>query len=186
VSRADAAAQIVRAAIGLGASDGVGALSLQAIANAAGVSKALLLYHFTGKAALLVAVVDRLGDSTAAQLQRAAAAPDAMDAWRALARDRDGLGELALLAALTLEAEVATDALIVLRTRRAAREAAAATLATAILGEVRLTPRVPATFLGRLLLRQLDGLASARGGVPADVLEAELDTFALALLALGR
>ena len=48
--------------------------------------------------------------------------------------------------------------------------------------------RVPAPAIGRLLLRQLDGLASAgaRGALGADALEAEIDTFALSLIGLAR
>ncbi len=160
-------------------------MSLQAIARTAGVSKALLLYHYDGKAALLTAVVRTLGAASEVRLKRAATAADAMEAWRALARDETVRGEVALLAALSGESEpdVAT-----VREVRAAREAAAALLATAILGAVQLAPRVPAPLLGRLLLRQIDGaaVAGARDGTGAAGLDAELDAFALALLALGR
>lgn len=185
MSRADASQRIVRAAITLGAARGVGAMSLQGIAQTAEVSKALLLYHFAGKAALLDAVVAALGEASAGRLRTAAAAADAMSAWRALARDESIHGELALLSALGLEAEVAGEPL---QRARAVRESAAVALASAILAGLRLTPRVPAAFIGRLLLRQLDGLAAAatRDGVTADALEADLDAFALALLALGR
>ncbi len=185
MSRADTGQRITRAAITLGAAQGVGALSLQGIAQAAGVSKALLLYHFSGKAALLDAVLAALGQASAARLRAAAAAMDAMSAWRALARDEAIHGELVLLSALALEADV--DA-VPMSPMRAEREGAATALATAILGGLQLTPRVPAAFIGRLLLRQLDGLAAAatRDGVPAAALEADLDAFALALLALGR
>lgn len=185
MSRADAAQRITRAAITLGAGRGVGALSLQRIAEAAGVSKALLLYHFKGKAALLDAVVVALGQASTVRLRTAAAAADAMRAWRALARDEAIHGELALFSALALEAEVDAEPL---RRTRAEREVAAVGLATAMLSGLQLTPRVPAVFLGRLLLRQLDGLAAeaTRDGVSAAALEAELDAFALALIALGR
>ena len=185
MSRADAASRIVGAAITLGAAKGVGAMSLQGIAAAAGVSKALLLYHFTGKAALLDAVVGALGHASESRLRAAAIAADAMRAWRALVRDETMHGEMALLSALALEAEVDAESL---RRARAEREAAAAALATAILAGLQLTPRVPAVFLGRLLLRQLDGIAAAatRDGVSVGALEAELDVLALALLALGR
>ena len=185
MSRADAAERITVAAVSLGVERGVGALSLQAIASSAGVSKALLLYHFDGKAALLDAVAASLGRTSASRLERARHGADAMHAWRALARDETARGELALLAALALDAEV--DAVPLLAVR-AAREESAAAMATALLEGVGLTPRVPAIFLGRLLLRQLDGLviASTRGGLPAEALDAELDAFALALLALGR
>ncbi|MCE9602167.1 MAG: TetR/AcrR family transcriptional regulator [Gemmatimonadetes bacterium] len=185
MSRADAATRIVRAAITLGATKGVGAMSLQGIAAAAGVSKALLLYHFRGKAALRDAVVDALGRASAERLRLAARATDAMHAWRALVRDETVQGEVALLGALALEADVAAEPL---QRARAEREDAAVALATAVLGGLQLMPRVPAEFVGRLLLRQLDGLAAAatRDGVSVDALEAELDVFALALLSLGR
>jgi AcrR family transcriptional regulator len=185
VSRADAAGRITTAAVSLGVERGVGALTLQAIASSAGVSKALLLYHFGGKAALLSAVVAALGEASAMRLERALATGDAMVAWRALAQHEVECGELALLSALTLEAEVTAGPLLA---ARAAREASAAALATEVLAGVGLVPRVPAPFLGRLVLRQLDGLviAARRGGLSATSLEPELDTFALALLALGR
>lgn len=175
----------MRAAVTLGAADGVGALSLQAIARAAGVSKALLLYHFRGKSALLAAVVARLGAQHEQRLRQAAAATDAMEAWRALARDETGRAELALLGALALESELDAEAL---RAIRSGREAAAATLASAILASVHLAPRVAPALLGRLLLRQLDGLSSATAheGIASAAIEAELDAFALALLALGH
>lgn len=185
MSRADAATRIVRAAIALGTAQGVGALSLQAIARAAGVSKALLLYHHASKAALLDAVVATLAEASEDRLRRAAVAEDAMSAWRMLVRDEANDGAVALLAALTLEADVDGAALFA---ARAAREAAAAQLAAAALAGVGLAPRVPAAFLGRLLVRQVDGLALAarRDGLAAEALEAELDAFALALLGLGR
>lgn len=185
MSRADATERITRAAIALGAAEGVGAMSLQAIARGAGVSKALLLYHFAGKSALLAAVVAALGAGSEGRLRRAAASAEAMDAWRTLVREELARGELALLGALALELELEPEPL---REIRVARDAAAAALAAGVLASVHLSPRVPTALLGRLLLRQLDGLALAatRGGLEPDALEAELDAFALALLALGH
>lgn len=185
LSRADATARITRAAIALGAAEGVGAMSLQAIARTAGVSKALLLYHFAGKAALLAAIATALGEASTARLREATTREDVLDAWRALVRDEAARGELALLGALSLELELEAEPL---RALRDAREAAAASLATALLAGMRLTPRVPAPLLGRVLLRQLDGVAAGatRAGIVGAALEAELDAFALALLALGR
>ena len=160
-------------------------MSLQGIAAAAGVSKALLLYHFAGRAALRDAVVVALSQASATRLRTAANAVDAMRAWRALVRDETVHGEIALLGALALEADVAAESL---QRARAERVVAAVTLATAMLGGLQLAPRVPAELVGRLLLRQLDGLAAAatRDGISADALEVELDVFALALLSLGR
>jgi AcrR family transcriptional regulator len=65
----------------------VGALTLQGIAAAAGVSKALLLYHFAGKTALLDAIVHALGTASAGRLRTAANAPDAIAAWRMIVAD---------------------------------------------------------------------------------------------------
>ncbi len=185
MSRADASERITRAAIALGAADGVGALSLQGIARGAGVSKALLLYHFAGKSTLLATVIMALGAGSESRLRRAAMAPDAMDAWRTLVREEAERGELALLSALALETELDAEPL---RGIRAAREAAAAALATAMLAGVQLSPRVPTVLLGRLVLRHLDGVAASatRDGMTPAALDAELDAFALALLALGH
>ncbi len=185
MSRADASERIIEGAVRLGIARGVGAMSLQAIATASGVSKALVLYHFQGKATLLRAVADTLARGSTTRLQRAAAASDAMPAWRALVVDELARGDAALLAALSLEEDVDPETS---QRGRVAREEAAAALATAVLAGVGLVPRVPAAFLGRLMLRQIEGLAvaAARGGVPDAARDAELDAFALALLALGR
>jgi len=71
---------------------------------------------------------------------------------------------------------------------RRARETRAGTLAEAMLRTLGLTPRVPAPLLGRVLIRHMDGLviAAARGGTTPEELDAELDTFTLALFGLGR
>jgi len=160
-------------------------MTLQGIAAAAGVSKALLLYHFESKTALLDAVVSTLGLASAGRLRAAAISGDAMTAWRAIVADEPVRGERALFAALALEAEVGAEAL---QRVRAEREAAATELAIAMLRGLQLSPSVPAMFLGRLLLRQLDGLAvaSTHNGIFADGLDAEIDAVTLALLSLGR
>jgi hypothetical protein len=56
----------------------------------------------------------------------------------------------------------------------------------AVLQALELRPRIAPALLGRLLLRQLDGGVHARADVSAEALDAELDGFALAFLALGR
>lgn len=178
-------ARIVSAALALGTRSGVGALSLGAIAAEAQVSKALVLYHFGGKAALLEALATTAGQANAARLAAAARTPRAMAAWRSLLRDPALQREAALFGALHLESDVdATRTMAV----REAREDAASALAVAVLADVGLVARVPAPAIGRLLLRQLDGLASAgaRGALGADALEAEIDTFALSLIGLAR
>lgn len=184
--RVETADRLLSAALRLGVDQGVGALSLQGIANGAGVSKALVLYHYGDKPTLLSALVEHLGARSVERMRAAARAGDALVAWRALARTEAEAGELALLAGLAREGDVSGSGTLI--EVRAAREDGAATLGTAILRGVRLGPRVPVPFLGRLIVRHLDGLAVAagRGVFAADELEAELDTFALALLGLGR
>lgn len=186
---AGTAGRLLDAAIALGVREGAGALSLQAIATAAGTSKALLLYHFQEKAALLRLVRTRLDDHAAKRLLVASTAPDAMAAWRDLAREELGRGELALLAALALEpADDAERGPGDASPVRSARDEPATRLAVALLHSVGLAPRVPTRFVGRVLLRHLDGLAvaSARRAFGAVELDAELDAFAIALLGLGR
>lgn len=186
MSRTDATARTARlldAALALGVRRGIGALSLQAIAAEAEVSKALLLYHFADKAALLEALVVRAAAQGARRLREASRRGQAMAAWRALLLDPAARGEAALLGALMLEQDI-----VPARVQGAhqEREAAATALAVAVLGDVALTPRVPDPALGRLLLRQLDGLACAGTSMDGAALDAELDTFALALIGLGR
>lgn len=188
MSRADTPERLLSAAIRLGVARGVSAMSLQGIASAAGVSKALVLYHFGDKAAVLTAVADGLGARGGERLHTAAAAPDALKAWYALAREELRLGELALLAGLAQEPDLGARAGMAIPAARGAREVAATRLAASIYGAVGLEPRVPLSFLGRMLVRHLDGLAvaAAHAEFGAAELEAELDTFAIALLGFGR
>lgn len=184
MSRADPATRIVEAAIRLGSSSGVSSLSVQGVADAAGVSKALILYHFESKAALLVAVMETLGVRSAERLHAAARDPNAETAWRALVTEECRTRELALLAALSLEPDVAaTQAATMTR-----REAGATALVGSLLAGFGLAPRIPAAFAGRLLLRELDAfvVASARATPSEAALAAEQDAMLLALLATGR
>ena len=185
MSRADARDRIIAAAVQLGTAQGAGALSLQAVADSAGVSKALLLYHYEEKGALLGVVARTIGEDTAERINAAARAENPMDAWHALAQEECARGEMALLAALLLDPAV--DLSVVRETRRA-RTDAATRLASRMLGAVGLAPRVPVEFVGRFLLRELDGLvhASGRDGLRGEALDVELDAVVLALLALGR
>lgn len=187
-SPSDAAGRLLAAAAALGAREGIGALSIQAIADAAGVSKALVLYHFEEKSALLAALHTELCGQSAARLRAAAQSADPLDAWRALVAAEVARGELPLLAALASDAAV--------RSPEASggwslREEAATELGVRILGALELTPRIDASLLGRLLLRHLDGLTAAHApqvprAAPEGRLAAELDAFALAFLALGE
>ena len=195
MSRADGAARVLAAAAALGASRGAGALSVQAIADAAGVSKALVLYHHVDKPQLMRALHAHVGAASAHRIAAAAAdvdPADPLESWRVLVRDECRGGELALLVALShdeaLQGLVAPGKAGVATVARA-REEAATTLGEAMFAALDLTPRVDPTLIGRTMLRHLDGLAIAqatpRGPFAEATLDAELDTFALALLGLG-
>lgn len=176
----EGATKLLSAARQLGMGRGVGALSLQAIATAAGVSKALVLYHFGGKGPLLQALARHLATESQAALLRAAADAAPLDAWRALARDPASRGARALLAALLHE----DDARSLAGELSALRESAAAELGLALFRSLGLTPKVASPLLGRVLLRQLDGLAASPVR-EEEALDAELDAAALSLLALA-
>lgn len=182
-SGAAARTKILEAAAARGAAEGVGALSLQGIATAAGVSKPLVLYHFGDKDGVLRALGEALVAADVAELTRAVAATDVLEGWRALARDAEQAGRRALLAALQLEAAL-RDAAGDWHHRRLAH---ATTLATAILRSAGLAPRHAPPLLGTMVLHQLDGLAASVAGaeLAAAASDARQDVFALALLALG-
>lgn len=213
-ARTEARARILAGAATLGASDGVGALSLQGIASASGVSKGLVLYHFGDKDGVLRAVAAHVAAADVAALRAVVGAADVLEAWRAVPRDCEAMRRRALLAALQLEPAVraeptdaqeapespeAPDTLDApdaatpwraarsARAARAARATAAAEIATAMLSAVGLTSRHSAAILGALVLQHLDGLAvgATRQAAGSDAQEASQDAFALALLALG-
>lgn len=188
MSRADSPARILEAAIALGTTGGPSALTVQGVADAAGVSKALVLYHFASKAALLSAIVGLLGDRSVARLRAASAERDRQDAWRTLALAECASGELALLGALSLEPEVAPAEVARVF---AEREAQATAFAQGLFDSMRVKPRIPIAFVGRVLLRELDGLVStnwrsAREASGERDLDAEQDAMLLTILALGR
>lgn len=181
MSRAESAPRILDAAVALGVSDGAGALTLQAIAASAGVSKALVLYHFAGKDALLCAIAQRLSTQDVEQLRSAAAAADALEGWRATAGDAGARGARALLVSLVRELPVRSLA----STLWAERAAAAADLAHAMLRAAGLQSRIATPLLGRMALHHLDGIAANATARTSASLDAELDAAALALLGLG-
>ena len=161
---------------------------MQGVADAAGVSKALVLYHFAAKSTLLDAIVRHLGERSASRLRAAAAERDLQGAWRALALAECASGELALLGALALEPEVAPAEVARVR---AGRESQGIAFVQRLLDAMGMTPRIPIAFVGRILLRELDGFVAAnaraaREGTHASELEAEQDAMLLAILALGR
>src|SRR5687768_16323668 len=61
--------------------DGIAAVTLEAVAAAAGVSKGGLLYHFGSKAALLDGLIDRMTAAIDAEVGAAEDAPGGIPRW---------------------------------------------------------------------------------------------------------
>ena len=165
---------------------GAGALdtSLGDIAEDAGVSKALILYHFQDRDTLLARLVDRVVGQLVARLrdalegQHSALAVDAL--WEWLERELR-LGSIPLLAELSRDhGPGVRDA-----SRRAAerRREAAAEAVGRLFSALSLKPRVPLELLGEVTVTFEDGLALSDRGAERRV---AFDVFWLALLNLAE
>ena len=182
---ADARIRIVDAGIRCIARDGVAGASMAVIALDAGVSKALLHYHYHDRATLLAEIVERIG---ARSVERERAAIDArggvggLDAlWRWLDEEL-GRGELAALTELALvrdgSVRDATRAVASARRQRAARTI------EQLFAELDLTPRVPAPLMADAAVAFIDGLALDVANGSAREPRVSFDIFWLALLGL--
>ena len=181
----DARARIVEAGVRCIAREGVAGASMAAIALEAGVSKALLHYHYHDRSTLLAEIVDRIGMRT---IERERAAIDesgdmgGLDAvWRWLEGELRG-GELAALAELALLREAP-----VRRATRAAasdRRRSAARTIKRLFTELDLTPRVPAPLMADAAVAFIDGLALDAANGSAREPRVSYDIFWLALLGL--
>ncbi len=180
----DARSRIVIAGIQCVIRDGIAESSMAAIAARADVSKALLHYHFTDRAHLLVEIVAALGRRIIAR-ERAAADDDAgapVDAlWRWVSVELSR-GELrALLTIGTVKAEPVAAALAEVSL---ARQSATRRTIDAMFTRLGLTARVPVEVIADACLVFIDGLA-LRGVAPGEA-RLTFDVFWLAMLSLGE
>lgn len=178
--------RIIDAAVQCVARDGATEASMAAIAAAAGVSKALLHYHYSDRARLLAEVVTQLGDRLAARERAALEGADGskvVDAlWHWLERELL-LGELRVLLELSLIREpLVQDAA---RAVGDARRRAAADTVADVMARLDLAPRVPAELLGEASMAFSDGLA-IRGQVSGTDPRVAFDVFWLAMLGLAE
>lgn len=166
----------------LGASDA----SMATIAADAGVSKALLHYHYSDRARLLAEVVTQLGERLAARERSVLAGADgskAVDALWHWLEEELAVGELRVLLELSLVREpLVQDAVRVVAEVR--RRAAGRTV-TAVMDRLDLTPRVPAELLGEASVAFVDGLA-VEGQVSGGDPRVAFDVFWLAMLGLAE
>jgi AcrR family transcriptional regulator len=185
----DAAAtrqRIIEATVECVSRNGATAASMATIAAAAGVSKALLHYHYSDRARLLAEVVTQIGARLADRERAALEGADgsrAVDAlWRWTERELAS-GELCVLLELSLSREplVREAATAVAASRRSA----AGRMIADLMARLGLAPRVPAALLGEAWLTFTDGLAMG-GTMSATDPRVAFDVFWLAMLGLAE
>jgi AcrR family transcriptional regulator len=183
--------RILAAAVRRGIAAGAGALSVQDVADEAGVSKALVHYHFHDKDTLLARLVRRLATRVVERERAAlsgASPPGVVDAMWEWLDGELARGELRLLVTLSQEhgPEIRRAAALGAAARR---EVAAATIA-AVFTALALVPRVPPAMLSEVVVAFIDGLATRAEGEDAAAAvtppRAAFDVLWLALLNLAE
>ena len=184
-ARPDARARIVDAGVRCLAKEGVAEGSMAAIAAEAGVSKALLHYHYRDRATLLAEIAERIAERSITRERSAVDESDGVGGLDALWQWLEGelrRGELAALAELALVREGPV--------RRATRVAAAERRRSAartierLFAELDLTPRVPAPIMADAAVAFVDGLSLDVANGSAREPRVSYDIFWLALLGL--
>jgi AcrR family transcriptional regulator len=177
------------------ASDGAAALALSEIARDAGVSKALIHYHFTDKETLLARLIDHLARGMLAR-EREALRPfehehnplavDALWGWLEGELERGSINVLLELDAYRGPAVQASA-----RAAAAARQAAAQETIERLFRILELRPRIEPSLLAAVHVAFVDGLAirwglatgEDRASTPPRV---AFDVFWLAMLSLAE
>ena len=182
---ADARSRIVDAGVRCIAREAVSGASMAAIALEAGVSKALLHYHYHDRSTLLAEIVERIGMRTIDRERTAIDESDGMGGLDALWQWLEGelrRGELAALVELAL----VRDAPVRRATRAAAseRRLSAARSIERLFAELDLTPRVPAALMADAAVAFIDGLALDVTNGSVREPRVSYDIFWLALLGL--
>lgn len=77
-------AQIIDAALGIIARDGVAGLTVDAVARDAGISSGNIYRHFSGKAAVMAAVFDRVAENLKRILEDSRSSPDVLSRLRGI------------------------------------------------------------------------------------------------------
>ena len=166
---------------------GAAELSLQDVAAAAGVSKALIHYHFADKELLLVRVVEWTTSEVVMREERAlanATAAGAVDAlWMCLAAELE-LGHLRVL--LELSQYRAPQVQEAVERSLGDRSAATARTISRLFTLLELRPRVPIELLASVVTAFTDGLASRPRRPDATEARVAFDVFWLSILSLAE
>jgi AcrR family transcriptional regulator len=184
--RAAAAGRILEATSACILRKGAADTSLQDVAEAAGVSKALIHYHFRDKGELLARLVEWLRAGVVARQDAAlagvtpTAALDALWAWLAEELERGDLRvliDLALVQGTAVQGAVAATA--------QARRESAATLVARLHELLGLRPRVPSAMIADSFVAFIDGMALDAVVTPTRNPRVAFDVFWLAVLGLA-
>ena len=184
-TRGAAAGRILEATSACIVQKGAADVSLQDVAEAAGVSKALIHYHFHDKGELLARLVEwlRAGlvarQATALTDVSASAALDALWQWLSDELER---GDLRALLDLTLVQGESVQAAV--RITATARRDAAAQVTAQLFDALGLRPRVPSVLIADAFVAFVDGLALDRVVEPERNARISFDVFWLAMLGL--
>ena len=179
--------RILEAARALVARGGAAGISMGDVAASAGVSKALVLYHFRDKDSLVLALVDDVG-RLLLQRQRAVLTQGGPshaldDYWDSLEAELR-LGDVRILLALA-EYDSERVRAASRRVARERREIATRHVAT-IFERLALSPRMPAPLLADTLTAFVDGLAASYALEPDRDPRPAFDALWLALLTLAE
>jgi AcrR family transcriptional regulator len=174
-----AAARIVAA--------GTANLSMQDVADAAGVSKGLIHYHFHDKETLLTRLIEWMTresiERESATLARSVPKTAVDDLWTWVAGEIER-GHLRVLNELAQErGPLISDA--IRRSARARREAAALTVER-LFALLELRPRVPVPLLADVIVAFIDGLAIHASLAPEANHRVAFDVLWLSLLSLAE
>jgi AcrR family transcriptional regulator len=181
----DSARRILDAARLLTARGGAAMVSMGDVASTAGVSKALVHYHFHDKDSLLVALAEVAGSDVLAREQRVldtVPSGHALDRYWEWLRSELSRGDLRVLASLAASDSPRVRASV--RALAERRRALAAAHVERVFSDLALAPRIPALVLGQALLAFIDGLAIAAALEPERDARPAFDVLWLALLTL--
>jgi len=186
-SKEPATRRILTAARSLVARGGAAEISMGDVAASAGVSKALVHYHFHDKDSLLHALVEDVGSAV---LQRTREAmrretdPHALDAYWSWLADELHRGDLRILVSL---AEYDSDRVRAASRRLSDQRRELAVEHTALVfSRLGLHPRVPAGLVADTLLAFVDGIAVTHALDPDRDPRPAFDVLWLALLTLAE
>jgi AcrR family transcriptional regulator len=186
-ARGNAADRILAAAAECAGMLGVAQVSMQAVADAAGVSKALIHYHFRDRDELLARLADWLagalvhGEALALEDTDATNQLDALWLWLAAE-----LSSGRLRALVDLGQERGAPVRDAVRRSRELRRAHATQTLERLFAGLSLHPRLPAPLVGDVWVALADGLAVEAAIEPDANLRLRFDVFWLSVLSLAE